>query len=328
MDLLLDETLRALISSVDGVLSSTFPTSRLRALYEAGDPYDDALWRTGCGLGWQLLAVPEDLGGAGGTLVELGLVFETLGRHVASGPWFGTALAATILGELGDAELLAPIAAGDVRYGVGVPTSSPNEDGTVRLRVMDAAGANACITWNDAGIWVFAMPQSRAVQALDPADSVHDITWRAKPSASLTAPPARARLVGSALIAATAAGVASRCVDLAVSHAMTREQFGRPIGSFQAIKHRCADMALRREAAVSSSYYALAAITGDKPEAAAAAAAALLVATDAAVDNAADCVQVYGAMGFTWECDAHLYLKRAHRLRALVGVLRDPTEPK
>lgn len=322
MDLLQGPTLKALTSSVEDVLSDRFPTSRLRALHEEGDPHDPELWATGCYLGWQMLSVPEELGGAGGTVVELGLLMESLGRFVASGPWIGTALAATLLAEAGDGTALAAIGSGDARYGIGVPVRAQPKDGKLALRVMDAAGATAFITVDHDAVRTYPLPLPNAthgtVEAFDPADAVRDVAVDAASGAPVAVGPGRARPIGSALVAAAAAGVAARCVDLAVAHATTREQFGKPIGSFQAVKHRCADMAVRREAATASAYYALAGIAGHEPEAESAAASALVVATDAAVQNAEDCVQVYGAMGFTWECDAHLYLKRAHRLRALL----------
>jgi len=320
MDLIPDDTLRAFTASVEDLLTNRFPTNRLRQLIEDGDPYDGQLWKAGTDLGWQLLAVPECLGGSGATVVELGLLCESLGRWVASGPWIGTAVVATLLGGLdGYRDELAAIASGERRYGLALPSASGTS-----CRVVESAGAQEFLLLSGGRARLCELPvaSSRAA-GFDPADYVVDVDVALSSDRALACSPHRARQLVAALTAATAAGVAGRCVELSVRHAGEREQFGRPIGAYQAIKHRCADMAMQREVAVASTYYALATINGDHTDAAVAVASAVSVSTDAAVANAENCVQVYGAMGFTWECDAHLYLKRAHRLRAIAGALAE-----
>src|SRR5207342_322432 len=130
----------------------------------------------------------------------------------------------------------------------------------------------------------------------------------------------RVRTQVGVLAAAEATGIASWCLDTAVAHANTREQFGRVIGAFQAVKHSCADMLVRVEQARAVTWDAARALDEPpSPERDLAAAVAIAVAVDAAVDNAKACVQVLGGIGYTWEHDAHIVLKRALSLRALMG---------
>src|SRR5438034_48351 len=204
-------------------------------------------WPALAGLGVFSIALPVEVGGAGGSVADLAAAIEQLTCVLAPGPVMPTALAGLVL-------------AGAVPAGGAVP------DGV------------------------------------------------------LGGPPAtRVRDLAATLYAAEAAAVAGYCCDAAAAYARTRHQFGRPIGSFQAVKHLCAGMLCRAERAAALAWDAARAADEAPDEHPLATAAAAALALDAAVDNAKDCIQVLGGIGFTWEHDAHLYLRRALALRQLLG---------
>ncbi|WP_436491983.1 acyl-CoA dehydrogenase family protein [Actinokineospora sp. HUAS TT18] len=244
------------------------------------------------GLGVLGVAVPDDFGGAGGTLVDLACVLEQAAYDLFPGPLLSTALAGILLAEAGTPEakeLLPGLIDGSVPIGVALPLSADLPRLVLGSRVVSAAELRP-----------------------EPVDAV-DLTRPLVRLAEPVAVPERTADLLVALAAAEAAGIARWCLDTAVEHAKTRTQFGKPIGAFQAVKHLCARMLCRAERAAAVAWDAARA---DGPLSAAVAGA---LALDAAVDNAKDCVQVLGGIGFTWEHDAHLALRRALSLRDLAG---------
>ncbi|MFE9610230.1 acyl-CoA dehydrogenase family protein [Streptomyces sp. NPDC006012] len=240
---------------------------------------DRALWRELGAAGFFALRLPEADGGAGAGLAEAVLAFEEAGRALLPGPLVATHLAAgTVPGAATgetvvtavDGPLVEWLAAADVVRG-------------------DASGA---------------VP----VRSVDPLTPLHRVPGPPSPAPptllaqALPPPPDPTAVL---LTAAEQLGTATRVCELAVQHARTREQFGQPIGAFQAVKHLCADMLVRAETARAAVYAA--AVTGDPVDVA----AARLLADEAAVRGARDCLQVHGGMGFTWESEVHLHLKRA-----------------
>ncbi|QNG17412.1 acyl-CoA dehydrogenase [Rhodococcus triatomae] len=305
-------------------------------------------WQGLSELGIFSVAVPTDMGGSGASIADLAAMVEEAARALAPGPVLTTAVAATVVGrsggvaakrwaaELADGALpcalIAPADVGEVR-------ASPSADGGLVLDgdagcAIGADGETAILLRADTGdgsVWVLADPAADGmeIELLDSIDKSRALARVVCESVVVAAD----RVVGdvpdglvddflAALAAAEAAGVARWCLGTAVEHAKVREQFGAPIGSFQAIKHLCAEMLCRVEkAGVLAWDAAVAAEDGwqadsELPVAAAAAAA---VALDAAVDNAEDCIQVLGGIGFTWEHDAHFYLRRAIGQRQLLG---------
>jgi alkylation response protein AidB-like acyl-CoA dehydrogenase len=259
-------------------------------------------------LGWLTLAPDDGLG-----FSELAVVLEGLGRAVAPGPTVATAWARA-LATLGGTTLDGPAAVVDERR-------SPVLGGATAEMVVVAASGD------DHPRWVVVKADELTMVDVAGLDAAGGLT-RATAAATTGATALdgittdRVRLIGAVLAAAEAVGGASWCVDTAADWARTRQQFGRPIGQFQGVKHRCADMAVRLEAARAAVWDAAAALDGDDPfgpEAQVAVAAAGALAFDAYVDNAKDAIQVLGGIGFTWEHDAHLYLRRAVALRQLFG---------
>jgi alkylation response protein AidB-like acyl-CoA dehydrogenase len=317
------------------------PPEVARATYEADD-------RTGRPEFWPALAeqgllglhLDEEFGGSGAGMVELAVVCEQLGRALVPGPIVPTMLGSVLVQRVGARalakELLPKVADGRVTMAVSLDaddlTATATEEGWVLSGaapiVLAGAAADQLVLGargKDGDIWLVVDADVLEVVSRDSLD-------RTRPVASLTAndvpvgfervleglDTATVRDLAVALLTAEAAGVAGWCLDEATAYARTREQFGVPIGEFQAIKHRCADMLVRVEESAALAWdAAVAAVDDDQRPLASAVAAA--VGPEAAVINAKDCVQIHGGMGYTWEHDAHLYLRRATTLRQLVG---------
>jgi alkylation response protein AidB-like acyl-CoA dehydrogenase len=258
------------------------------------------------------IAVPESFGGAGGTVLDLAVALEAAAGSLVPGPLLGTAVASVVLGELA-----GPVAAGDVRVALAL-----DEDGVV----FDAPGATHALVLRGDDVVLVALDDVALAPGVSP-----DLSRRTA-RADLTSVqgtvvpglgPDRLRAVLVTLAAAEASGVAHWCLETAVAHAGTREQFGRPIGAFQAIKHLCAEMLETSESVTAAAWDAARAADEAPDQAAFAAAVAATVCFEGAVEVAKACVQVLGGVGFTFEHDAHLYLRRALSLRAQVGSVHD-----
>ncbi|MFI9546960.1 acyl-CoA dehydrogenase family protein [Streptomyces sp. NPDC052016] len=226
---------------------------------------DRALWRELGDAGFFALRLPEADGGVGLGLPEAVLAFEEAGRALLPGPLVATHLAAG-----------------------GTPGAATGE-------TVVAAVDGGLVEWLDEADVVLGEAEGAvAVRSVDPLTPLHRVPARGAPDP-----------VAVLLTAAEQLGTATRACELAVQHARTREQFGRPVGAFQAVKHLCADLWVRVEVARAAVHAA--AVTVDPADVA----AARLLADEAAVRGARDCLQVYGGMGFTWEAEVHLLLKRA-----------------
>ncbi|WP_431876618.1 acyl-CoA dehydrogenase family protein [Amycolatopsis sacchari] len=273
------------------------------------------------------VALPEELGGAGGTVTDLAVGLAEAAAALVPGPLFGTALAGLVLARRPDSvpakELVPRLADGSARAAVAFGPGGLVMTPELRVRgrtepVLDAdPGAYSLLAADRAGETVWFVLPPRPVEHADGLDLSREVGFlvldeEIPQSALLDEPVAE---LAATLAAAEAAGVADWCVRTASEYAKVREQFGRPIGSFQAVKHLCAEMLCRAEVAAALAWDAAEA-GGVHPLASAVAAAGAL---DAAVDNAKDCIQVLGGIGFTWEHDAHRYLRRAVTLRQLLG---------
>ena len=267
----------------------------------AKDP--DDLWPRLCDIGAAGLAIPEEYGGSGATLTELQIVLEQLGRTLAPVPLLGTAIAAEAVLATGDQKacqrLLPGIAAGQVA--AWCPETEKY--------VLDGDRAEILLVGVDGQLYEMHPDQLR-IEALNTMDeSRHLATVRIDQPINLIGPYDEARVRGFALsaLAAEQAGTAAKCLDMTVEYARQRVQFGRPIGSFQAVKHRLADMHVLVEAARSAAY------DTDHPT------AAKIYCSEALGRVAAEMVQLHGGIAITWEHDAQRYFKRAHGAAFLFG---------
>ncbi|MEU6987186.1 acyl-CoA dehydrogenase family protein [Streptomyces sp. NPDC046324] len=288
MDFRLTDDQKALKAGVRELLAGRFDREALRAAVDAGGALDRALWRELGAAGFFALRLPEAEGGVGLGLPEAVLVFEEAGRVLLPGPLITTHLAAG-----------------------SVPGAAEGE-------VVVTAADGGLVEWLDAADVVMGDVEGAVpVRSVDPLTPLHRLPGpvgaeavggtRPQGRRPLSRPRGTMAHAESAalLTAAEQVGSAARTTEMAVSHARTRVQFGQVIGAFQAVKHLCAQMLVRAEVARAAVYGA--AVTGDPVEIA----GAKLLADEAAVDCARDCLQVHGGMGFTWEADVHLHLKRA-----------------
>ncbi|MCQ1577436.1 acyl-CoA dehydrogenase family protein [Streptomyces parvus] len=308
MDFQLSDDQRALRSGMRDLLGAVFDRDRLRAAVERDGALDRSLWRELGAAGFFALRLPEEAGGVGLGLPEAVLLFEEAGRALLPGPLVATHLAAGLVKGAAEGEAVVTAVAGEL------PVAHLAEADAVLVVGAEPLAGEA--------LRAFAAA-ARPVRSMDPLTPLHCAPADAErpPAASVRtradaerAPVAtertpahagRLRFEAALLTAAEQLGSAARTTEAAVQHAGRREQFGSPVGAFQAVKHLCADMLARTEPARAAVYAA--AVTGDPVEIA----AAKLLADEAAVRNARDCLQIHGGMGFTWEADVHLHLKRA-----------------
>jgi alkylation response protein AidB-like acyl-CoA dehydrogenase len=347
------ESLRA---AVRRFLEDACPEREVRRLMESTDGYDAALWgRTG-DLGLHGLIVPTEYGGAGASYVDFVIVLEEMGRSLFCAPYFSTnAMAATLLlacpRDSATTRYLTQLARGEIRATVALVeasggwtpngvhlSASPRQAGVWRLNgrkthVLDGHTADLILVAAQAeeGLTVFAVEAGAAglrrspVEVLDPTRKLAVIDFDDTPGLPLCAAGGgldslnRMLSLSAIALAAEQVGGAGRALDMAVEYAKVRFQFGRAIGSFQAIKHRCADLLVDIEAAKSAVYVAAKAAAEDSAELAGYASLAKAYCSEAYSRAATANIQIHGGIGFTWEHPAHLYYKRAKSSEFLLG---------
>ena len=304
------------------LLAERFKMERVRELAEAGE-YDDTTWKELCELGWPGIFIGEEHGGQGLGTVELIILMEELGYALAPLPFLSNAAAGLVLDAAGSDEQkerwLPGIASGEARGTVGLL----KDDGEAKL-VPDADSAEVILLLGHEGARIV----ERGEAEVEPVDTM-DATRRFSRVRGGDAGEALDgdRIPGisrvAAAVAAELTGIAQKAMEMAVEYARDRKQFGRPIGSYQAVSHRCAQMLLETEGARSASYYA--AWCGDaEPETLPLAACmAKAYASDAGWRVCTSALQVHGGIGFTWEHDLHFFLKRAKVDALLYGSARE-----
>ncbi|NDU71330.1 acyl-CoA dehydrogenase [Actinomadura sp. DSM 109109] len=329
-DLLYSEIENDLRASVREVLADKSPWTRVLAGTEKDEPYDAPLWRTvAAELGCAGLPVPEDAGGAGATWRETAVVMEELGRSAAPVPFLGSAVIATAaLLAAGERELLARLAAGDGIAVLAVPFSTAPGDVAATVRVEDgtltgevgsvADGMAAEVFLVPAADGLYAVDAAgarrTAVTSLDMTRRLADLAFTAAPARRVAAGTGAVRTAletGAAMLASEQLGLAERCLDDTVAYVGTRYQFGRPVGSYQGLKHRLADLWTSITQARAVARHAASCVAAGDEDTPIAVAVAQAHCSAVALKAAEECVQMHGGIGFTWEHPAHLYLKRA-----------------
>ncbi len=301
-----------LIDSFTRPLEELFPVARLHQ--PAHTDYDN--WVTAAEFGWFGISLPEEAGGIGLSVVEEALLFAKFGRHLISPGFFGASLAAKTASLSGNNELAQRILGGEIPVAI-------------------ARQAASGITLVDAEQAKFVLVLSAQGAALYPAEAItqRKLLDRTQWSIALESAPIPGNPIALAseeaigadaklLIAAQLTGIAAATLEMAVAYAQLRQQFGVAIGSFQAIKHYCTDMAMHVQAARDTLSFAAVAMAEGRSDYRFQAASALVVAIRAALFNTGKNIQIHGGMGFSAECDAHLFLKRAHVLETLAGGLK------
>ncbi|MBS1692132.1 MAG: acyl-CoA/acyl-ACP dehydrogenase [Actinobacteria bacterium] len=298
---LLRETVAALVDKHAG-------PAAVRAAMDSARGYDASLWRLLCEqVGAAALVVPEQLGGAGGELADAAVVLEELGKGLVPTPLLGTTLAemALLAAEHCDDETLERLAEGRAIGALVLGDPAHVINGDIADVVLAADGENLTRWRTFTAYPLQTMDPTRRLGRVEPGEVTQ-----------LCADPGLAGMA-AILLAAEQVGAATRCLDLTVEYTKSRVQFGRPIGSFQALKHRMADLYVRVQTARAVVAEAVADPTPT------AAALARLAATEAFDAVAADAVQLHGGIAITWEHDIQLYFKRAHGSAQLLGPPRD-----
>ncbi len=345
--------------TVRAFLDSKSPESAVREQMETESGYDTAVWsQMAEQMGLQGLHVPEEFGGSGYSFVELGIVLEEMGRSLLCAPFFSTVvLAANTLLLSGDdaakKDFLPGIASGETIATVAFtePSGKWDEAGITMEATADGdswtlTGAKSFVLdGHTANLILVAARTPKGVSLFAVEGDASGLTRTALSTMDQTRKQAKldfdgtpARLVGtdgegwatlsSVLdlvavgLAAEEVGGAQKVLDMAVEYAKVRVQFGRPIGSFQAIKHKCADMLLEVESAKSAAYYGMWCASEMNDELPSVASLAKAYCSEAYFHAAAENIQIHGGIGFTWEHPAHLYFKRAKSSELLFG---DPT---
>jgi alkylation response protein AidB-like acyl-CoA dehydrogenase len=356
VNLAFSEEQEELRSIVRQFLDAKSPESAVRESMATDQGYDAAVWtQMAEQLGLQSLTIPEELGGQGFGFMELVIVLEEMGAALLCAPFFSTvALAVNTLLVVGDdaanQAILPGIASGETiaTLALSEPSGRWDEAGVAATAIDDGG------VWRITGTKSYVIDGHIADVVLVVARTADGVSLfrvdgtaggltrtllptldQTRKQAELVLDGVEAVLVGeqggawpvlsSALdraavaLAAEQVGGAQRCLDTSVQYAKDRVQFGRPIGSFQAIKHRCADMLLQVEAARSAAYYAAACAADDSPDLPAVASVAKAACSQAFSDVAGENIQIHGGIGFTWEHPAHLYFKRASAMSVQLG---------
>ncbi|NLU70137.1 acyl-CoA dehydrogenase [Streptomyces sp. HNM0574] len=334
---------RELAEAVRGWAARAVPPEELHKRADAppgGPGPRPVFWPELAGLGLTGLHVPERAGGGGGTLLDLAVVLEETGRAALPGPYLPTVLAAELLRRGGPDELLRAVASGTTTAAVatepGAMTAVALGEGGYLLDgtappVPGAGEADLVLVAAQAAEGTVWLAVDAGALGIRVQDGVDPLRGCAEVTADGVTVPAARRLgdgvdgvlvrdLAEVLHSAEACGIAAWAVETAAGHARVREQFGRPIGQFQGIKHLCADMLVRLEQARALTWDAARAAGEDDPRVRSLTAAlAASSALEAAFGCAKDCVQILGGIGFTWEHDAHLYLRRALAVRQQLG---------
>lgn len=295
-----------LVRTVRDLVSKHADSESVRAAMESERGYDESLWRLLCEqVGAAALVIPEDLGGAGGELADAAAVIAELGRALVPTPLLGTTLAELALlapqdGVEPDTDTLEALAAGE---SIGTVVFDPGF-------VVNGADADVVIAAADGRLTRWTEPTVTPAVAMDPTRRLAALT--ATQTEPLGADPGLADMA-ALLLAAEAVGAATRCLELTVEYAKERVQFGRPIGSFQALKHRMADMYVKVQTAAAVVDEAL------QDPSPTSAALAHVTAIEAFRDIAGEAIQLHGGIAITAEHDIQLYFKRAHGSAQLFG---------
>lgn len=330
MDFELSDDQRALQEAARGLLDGYAAPAQVRAHLASGQPYDARLWNAMVDQGWLGITVSEKFGGLGLGWVEAAVLFEEVGRHTAPAPYLPTVVALDALarsdtgGQGWVDQLLNGDAIGCVAWtrrpnAITVDHSASGEP-TLTGRtdpVIAAPAADVAVVWTPDAVFAVDLRTGDSPVAEPAMDATRAVGWLEfdrTPALLLGGPEMAAAVLDRASVccASEMLGGAARVLEMTADYAKDRVQFGKPIGSFQAVKHRCADMVVDVEGMRSTAWYGAWCLDAGEPgEGSLAASAAKVWCSDAAKRVMASGLQVHGGIGFTWEHDLHLYLKRS-----------------
>jgi alkylation response protein AidB-like acyl-CoA dehydrogenase len=289
------------------LLATRSPFTKVREAAEAG-AYDSALWGELVELGWPGIAVSEEHGGQGLGAVELAVLLEELGYACAATPFLSIATAAAVIDAAGSDEQrsrwLPGLVSGELTAGIGTRELAADAHGAAVVVLLDANGGE---------VQLVESPQAEPIVTIDATRRFASVSGDGQPLGAGAGERVRAA------VAAEVVGVCQRALDMTLQYVKERQQFGTPVGSFQAVSHRCAEMLLNTESTRSAAYYAAWAVGADPDRLAEAAALAAAAAADSGREVTSAAIQMHGGIGFTWEADVHWLFKRAQLDTALLG---------
>ena len=326
MDLLPTEEQQQILDTASNYLGNEFPVQALLTTSQRPRLNHDQLKQL-AGMGWIGIGLPDTLGGVGYGLSEEALLFAELGRYLMPPSLVGSVLAARTAAVRGHDDLAHAILDGTLRVAIATQQSSApatiSPTVTGNFLVFEAEGADYIMLTDDGGAALVALSDLQQVSQERCMDPTLDLTcWRGDNTTTtcfVTADQDAIFLRGTVLISAMLLGIAEATLQRSVDYAQAREQFGKPIGSFQSIKHYCAEMSIRCECVRAMLYYASITLQ-QQPSAGPLDTSSLkALAIDAAQENANTAVQIHGGMGYTQEMDIHLFVKRAQVLESLFG---------
>ena len=350
MDFTFSPEQEALRETVRSFLSSPAQAGYVRRMIEDDRGFEDSWWSEISAMGWTGALIPEDLGGSGLGLVDMVVLQEEMGRAALPGPFFSSAVAATLCAlRLGDEDLLRALADGSLRAtlaveeghggspldGVGTTATSDGAPGGWELRgtkplVLDGHTADVAIVvarQPDGGLAAFVVdgPAGTPVQTLDVSRKLARLDLEGRAARRIGPPGDQTRVLQrviddiSVAICAETVGAGERALQMAIEYSKQRVQFDRPIATFQAIKHKIVDMLHQLELARVGTHWAAWASQVDDPVRAEAAAACKAFVAEAAVMVTGENIQVHGGVGFTWDVDCHLLFRRVKQNDLLFG---------
>jgi len=278
--------------------------------------YDDELWIELAGLGWPGVAIPEEYGGGGLGVIELATLLEEGGYALANSPLLASVACALAIHEAGSDEQkshwLPRLASGEATGSLGIDTHTfPDVVDSDVIVVLSRGGSSISLVATDKAVVT-------EVETIDPTRR-YGLVGLGEGSDPMPGDAAAAQSLAAIVTSAELVGICQRALDMTVEYVKERKQFGRPVGSFQAVQHRCAQMLLHTEAARSVTYYAAWAADADRSLLAEAASLAKSSASKAGVEVTASAIQAHGGIGFTWEADVHWFYKRAQLDAAWLG---------
>lgn len=343
MDFGLDGSQRSLKEDARKFFARNCPIAEVRRLTETEHAYDADLWNKMAEQGYQGLIFPEEYMGLGLSIFELALILEECGRAALPGPFFSTVvLAGTALDACGSDEqkqkYLTPICTGEARSTLAIleANSSWNPadaqlaaaDGKLtgeKLFVTDAGVADSIVVVAKDGVYVVEAGAPglsiTPMLGIDLARKIYAVKFDGTPAEKLANPEGitRALQIASVAAASELVGCMQAMLDLTVEYAKERKQYGKVIGSFQAVQHQCADSYIETESSRSAAYYAAWALGVNADDAPVASSIAKVYASDAGRTVGNRSIQCHGGIGFTWESDLHLYYRRAKALETMMG---------
>lgn len=308
-------------------LSKEMPLTRLREFDDGATPVDRHFWKRCADQGWFGLGLSEAMGGVGYSVVEEVLLFREIGRAVTPGPFLSTVLGARLAAVAGAADIAAAILAGDAVVGLAEAHSDP------AVGIGAAVSGSFDVLHGDGADYVLiadplvAALVRRSDLAAGEAMSCFDATIGLERMLAVDVPTVAVvdsaqdaiHRRGTLLVSGVLAGIAEATRDLASEYAKVRVQFGRPIGVNQGVKHECAEMAVRADAATYQTFFAAVVLESAREDVEFHVATAKIMSSNSAMKNAASAVQLHGAMGYTYEHSAHRYVSRSHVYEQLFG---------